>query len=107
MGSYREIGVEEARDLAEKGALIIDVRSPDSYNKEHIKGAISIPLEDLDKRINEIPRDRPVVVYCGSRECKASYYASRKLAAAGYDNIYRFVDGLKGWKEAGLPTESS
>jgi len=106
LGSYKEIEVEDAKSLADKGALIVDVRSPSSYSKEHIKGAVNIPLEELDKRLSEIPRDRPVILYCGSRECKASYYASRKLAAAGYTNIYRFVDGLKGWKEAGLPTES-
>lgn len=106
MGGYREVfDVNEVTSMVGEGALIIDVRSPESYNKEHIKGALNIPLEEIDKRASEIPRDKPVIVYCGSVSCNASYFAARKLAAMGYDNVVRFVPGLKGWKEKGLPTE--
>jgi hypothetical protein len=43
--------------------LIIDVRGAEEYREIHIKGSISVPLADLEKRLGEIPRDRPVVLY--------------------------------------------
>ncbi len=100
------MGLEEALRLIENGGVLVDVRSRSSYIKEHIKGAINIPLEEIDSNLDKLPRDKPVIVYCGSVKCNASYLAARKLAALGFGNIYRFVDGLKGWKDKGLPVES-
>ncbi len=103
--SYVELwDAREVLDLISKGALLVDVRASAAYDKEHIKGAINIPLDDLDSNLERLPRDKPVIVYCGSVECTLSYFAARKLAANGF-TAYRYVPGLKGWKEAGLPTE--
>ncbi|HWP58857.1 MAG TPA: rhodanese-like domain-containing protein [Candidatus Acidoferrales bacterium] len=49
--------------IGRKKPLIVDVRSAEEYEEVHIKGAISIPVGDLQKRFAEIPRDRPVVLY--------------------------------------------
>jgi len=104
--SYSEVwSASEVQELISKGALLVDVRARSSYAKEHIKDAINIPLEELDSQIEMLPKDRPIIVYCGSVECTRSYFAARKLAPLGF-KVYRYTPGLKGWKEAGLPTES-
>jgi|FaiFalDrversion3_1042247.scaffolds.fasta_scaffold33482_2 rhodanese-related sulfurtransferase len=103
--SYVEIwDPNEVLNLASKGALLVDVRANAAYDKEHIRGAINIPLDDLDSHLENLPKDKPVVVYCGSVDCTMSYFAARKLASKGF-TVYRYTPGLKGWKEAGLPTE--
>lgn len=105
MGFRETYSHEEVSKLVSQGALLVDVRDERAYREEHIKGAINVPLKKIEEMKDSIPRDRPVIVYCGSVQCTASYLAARKLSALGYDNIVRFVPGLKGWKEAGLPTE--
>lgn len=103
--SYVELwDAREVLEIVSNGGLLVDVRSRASYDKEHIKGAINIPLDELDSHVNELPRDKPIVVYCGSVDCILSYFAARKLAPLGF-KVYRYTPGLKGWKEAGLPTE--
>ncbi|MCS6857626.1 MAG: rhodanese-like domain-containing protein [Sandaracinaceae bacterium] len=52
--------------LVAQGATLLDVRTPEEYQEKHIEGAILIPVQELEKRIDEIPKDRPVVVYCRS-----------------------------------------
>ena len=47
----------------EEKITLIDVRNPELYNKGHIRGAINIPMEELEDRLGEIPRNRTVVVY--------------------------------------------
>lgn len=107
VGGFVEIDYKKVLELLSKGAVIIDVREPSKYNKEHIRGAINIPASEIEKRINEIPSEKPVIVYCGSYSCTASLVAARKLSELGRSNIYRFVGGLLEWRTAGLPTESS
>jgi len=106
-GGFAEIDYKKVIELLNKGAVIIDVREPKSYGKEHIKGAINIPASEIEKRIAEIPNDKPVIVYCTNYSCTASLVAARKLSEHGRGNVYRFVGGLLEWKTAGLPTESS
>lgn len=59
------ISVEETADKMASGeALLVDVRSGDSYEKGHAAGAVSIPENEIDARVDEIPRDVDVVFYC-------------------------------------------
>ncbi|MDT7888450.1 MAG: rhodanese-like domain-containing protein [Desulfurococcales archaeon] len=106
-GKFEEIDHRRVLELLKQGGLIIDVREQKSYAKEHIKGAINIPASEIDKKISEIPADKPVIVYCSSYSCTASLTAAKKLSELGRTNVYRFVGGLLEWKTAGLPTESS
>jgi rhodanese-related sulfurtransferase len=106
-GRYEEVDYKRVLELLKQGGLIIDVREPKSYAKEHIKGAINMPASEIEKRLPEIPADKPIIVYCTNYSCTASLVAARKLAELGRTNVYRFVGGLLEWKIAGLPTESS
>jgi Rhodanese-like domain len=55
----------EVRNALEKGeALVVDVRGDAAYKQNHIKGSISIPLEQVATRVGELPRDKMIVTYC-------------------------------------------
>lgn len=61
----RRMTTAELRDAMEKGtAVVIDVRSPESYKLAHIKGAINIPEPEIVSRKDELPRDKTIVFYC-------------------------------------------
>jgi rhodanese-related sulfurtransferase len=73
----------EARRLVAEGAFLLNVTRADRAPEAHIDGAVSIPLPELSDRLAEVPRDRPVVVYClGGR---GSPRAGALLQAEGYD----------------------
>jgi 3-mercaptopyruvate sulfurtransferase SseA len=61
----RRITVTELKDAVDKGAVVIvDTRTHEAYEAEHIKGAINILEANLDSHINELPRDKMIVAYC-------------------------------------------
>jgi len=64
-----------AHAAADKGAMIIDVRSKKEYDSGHIKGAVNIPIDYLDKMYGRIPKDKELIVYCrsGSRSMVAAH----------------------------------
>jgi len=80
--------------------LLIDVRTPQEFASGHIAEAINIPVETIATRLNEIPHDKPVVVYCHSGNRSAQ--AASILSGAGYTNIYD-MGGILAWTAAGLP----
>jgi phage shock protein E len=69
----------------EAGAKIVDVRTADEYRDGGYPGAVNIPLSALPARMNEIPKDRPVVLYCASGG--RSGMAARQLRQAGYADV--------------------
>jgi rhodanese-related sulfurtransferase len=62
--------------------VLVDVRNADEYAAGHLDGAIHIPLAELRRRYGELPRDRPLAVYCGVGQ--RAYYATRFLLQRGY-----------------------
>lgn len=74
---------EEAHKLVEGGAFLLDVRTPDEFGLGHIHGAQNIPLATLTGRLKELPKDRPIVVYCASG--MRSAHARSVLKASGFD----------------------
>jgi rhodanese-related sulfurtransferase len=89
------------------GALFVDVRSREMFADGHIPGAVSLPLGELDARLEaftqEIPLDRSIVTYCSGRLCQDSHTAAQLLMERGYQNVVVFIDGLPGWMENGYP----
>lgn len=74
--------------IAEKlkaGATILDVRSEDEFRGGAYRGAINVPLQVLQSRLDRIPKNRPVVVYCASGARSAM--AVRMLEKAGYSDV--------------------
>lgn len=86
---------------------LVDVRSKEDYAKEHIKGAMNIPLDGLDKAKQLLKPADNIIVYCDSYVCSASSSAARMLSRMGFTNVRDYKGGLYEWKTNGLPTESS
>ncbi|TDT60915.1 FAD-dependent oxidoreductase [Fonticella tunisiensis] len=81
---------DELDEIKKEGFFIVDVRTDIEYEGGHIEGAVNIPVDDLRRRIREIPKDRKVLVYCkvGLR----GYIAYRILAQKGFD-VYNLSGG--------------
>jgi NADPH-dependent 2,4-dienoyl-CoA reductase/sulfur reductase-like enzyme/rhodanese-related sulfurtransferase len=81
-------------DVPGTDAFILDVRDPEEYEEGHVKGATNIPLYELRRRRDELPRDREIWAYCyvGQR----SYYASRALMQYGFD-ARNITGGFRSW----------
>ncbi|WP_297812094.1 rhodanese-like domain-containing protein [uncultured Finegoldia sp.] len=73
--------------------VIVDVRAKKDYDKGHLKNAISMPLEEADARLSEIPQDKPVYTYCYSGN-KSSELA-QKLIDRGNKEVFNSLDGTK------------
>ena len=86
-----------------KNVFLLDVRTPEEYRQAHLKGAVLIPLGEIEHRLKELPRNRTIVVYCavGSR----SNLVAGFLAGKGYGEVYNVSDGIVGWYRNGLPIE--
>jgi rhodanese-related sulfurtransferase len=97
-----EISVADTAAKRDAGAFILDVRTPDEWNEYHIPGATLIPLDQLETRLNEVPKDKEVVVVC--RSGNRSKPGRDALKAAGYTRVTSMIGGLNEWKSAGLPT---
>ena len=100
---YRDIRAAEAKGLlaAKKNAFLLDVRTPAEFRQGRLQGAVLIPVNEVERRIGEIPRNRPIVVYCavGSRSGVVAGFLSRK----GYGEVYNVADGIVGWYRNGFP----
>ncbi len=93
-GAFRQVYVDQVRNLVESGAYIIDVRPEAMYEKGHLKNAVNIPIAQLRQRLDEIPKDQPVYVYC--RIGQTSYNAVMALQGNGFTNIYNISGGFLG-----------
>src|SRR5436305_11768494 len=83
-GDVQVIGRDELRDrLARGDAVLIDVRPQEEYAAGHIEGSRSIPLEELEQRLSELPADREIVAYCRGRFCAFAHEAVRRLTSTG------------------------
>lgn len=82
MNANRISGSEARKIVAEQNATLVDVRSENEFGSGHAQGARNIPVQVLASRLEEIPGDRPVVVYCASGARSAA--AAQFLTQAGY-----------------------
>jgi rhodanese-related sulfurtransferase/DNA-binding transcriptional ArsR family regulator len=96
---------ELLRRAREGSVVVIDVRPPEEYRAGHIEGALSVPLDRLERRIRELPARKEVVAYCRGPYCLMAYQAVEKLRAKGR-RARRLVEGLPEWRAAGLPVET-
>ncbi len=92
-----------AEQLAGQAApLVVDVRAPGEWSAERIDGAINLPLSQLADRLDELPADRPILVYCTSGYRSA--VAASLLRREGFTQVMDLVGGLDAWKSAQLAT---
>jgi rhodanese-related sulfurtransferase len=99
----RNISAAEAAQLLQRGkrVYLLDVRTPGEYMQMRLDGAHLIPIDQLLRRIGELPKDRPILVYCavGSRSSQVAGY----LAQQGYPEVYNLYGGISAWQLRGYP----
>jgi len=94
---------EQLQRLAKTSRVtVLDVRPAEEFAAGHIPGAISIPLDELVDRLNELPADGQIVAYCRGAYCVLAHDAVRQLRAANREAT-RLADGMLEWRLAGLP----
>lgn len=105
MGKVPAVTVAELRDRlrADPPPFLVDVREPWEFVAGHVPGAQLIPLGELEQRVAEIPRDRPVYAIChsGQRSLAAAGY----LQALGYAQVANVDGGTAAWIERGYPVD--
>ena len=93
--------------LVQEGQVtVLDVRPSAEFAAGHLPGAVSIPLEDLGRRLSEIPGDQLVVAYCRGPYCVLAVQAVELLRHHGFA-ARRLQDGFPEWREDGLPVEAA
>jgi rhodanese-related sulfurtransferase len=97
------ISVDDAYELYEAGTFLLDVRTQEEWDDYHIPDTTLIPLEELDDRVDEVPRDQDIVVVC--RSGNRSTVGRDILISAGFTQVTSMDGGVSNWRESGYPTE--
>lgn len=100
-GNAKPVYWRDLRDIRLEHEFLLDVRTPDEFSLGSLPGAVNIPLDEIRDRIDEIPRDKPIYVFCaiGLR----GYLAYRILVQRGYDKVHNLSGGLKIYKATTAP----
>jgi len=100
-----EISPAQAYAKYQQGAFILDVRTQDEYDQLHIKGSLLIPLDQLPDRLNELSKDKDIVVVCLSGHRSLS--GTTILQQAGFQHVSCLAGGLQAWRDSGYPLEGN
>ena len=84
--------------------LVLDVRPADEFATAHLPHARSLPIDELKRRLAELPKDTPVVAYCRGPFCLMAKDAVELLRKKGY-RAFHLTDGVAEWRAHGLPIE--
>ncbi len=87
-----DIDWNKALEMSKAGAVLIDVRTPAEVAEGMAPGAINIPLQEIEQRLSEFPKDKDLLIYC--RSGKRSMAASNFLIENGYDKVFNVVGGF-------------
>ena len=95
---------ELLRRVRADNVVVLDVRPTTEYAAGHIPGAVSIPLDELEHRLGDLPADIEIVAYCRGAYCVLAYDAVDRLTESGR-TARRLYEGMLEWRLAGLPVE--
>lgn len=85
--------------------LVLDVRPREEYETGHIRGAVSMPLKELEKRLAELPKSQSIAAYCRGPYCMFAVKAAEALRRKGYDAVV-LKESVQDWKAMGYPVET-
>lgn len=104
---YSDVTVEQAKQLIEERPklVILDVRTVSEYEDGHIEGAILIPVQEIEDRLDELSKKDEILVYC--RTGNRSSTAIDIMQADGFTKIYHMNRGITAWIDAGHPVVST
>jgi len=99
-----EVGIE-AIDSAPPNAVLLDVREPEEFARGHVPGALNLPQADLATRLDEIPKDRPILTICqsGMRSLRSAQF----LRQQGIQDVATVAGGTAAWRAAGRGVEAT
>jgi len=98
---FEQISADELRVRLRQGdVVLLDVRPRVEYQAGHLPGAISIPLDELERRLSELPETKTIVAYCRGPYCVYADQALELLAERGW-NSARLEEGVAEWQQAG------
>jgi rhodanese-related sulfurtransferase len=97
------VSVDEAHQMYTEGTFVLDVRTQEEWNEFHVPNTTLIPLDELASRVNELPKDRPILVVC--RSGNRSQTGRDILLQAGFDAT-SMVGGLNAWRDSGYEVVS-
>ncbi|KNY31754.1 metalloregulator ArsR/SmtB family transcription factor [Agrobacterium genomosp. 3 str. CIP 111-78] len=90
--------------LREDNITVLDVRPKEEFDLGRIPGAVNVPLDEIEKRLSELPLETEIVAYCRGPYCVLSFEAVATLREKGY-RVRRLEDGFPEWLDAGLSVE--
>jgi rhodanese-related sulfurtransferase len=101
-----KIDYQGLRRLLDEGAQLVEVLPREEYEEEHLPGAISIPLKELDREsAGQLDKERPVVVCCWDYLCDMSPRAAALLDTFGFERVYDYAASKVDYLARGLPRE--
>jgi len=101
----REVGVDQAYELYQQDdVFVLDVRQPEEWDEYHAPNTTLIPLDQLQSRLSEVPKDKKILVVC--RSGNRSQQGRDILLSAGY-TATSMAGGLKEWYARGYPIEGA
>ena len=104
---FEPVHPEELLERAKKCLVtVLDVRPPEEFASGHIRGALNIPVDQLARRLRDLPKGKEVIAYCRGPFCLMSYEAVQLLRKKGI-KARRLQDGMPEWRVAGLPIEAA
>ena len=100
------VDLAQAKSAFDSGtAVFVDVRDQVYFNNGHIPGAVSIPLSEIEDRLDELDPNDWIILYCTWPNEETSARAASILTENGYQRANPVLGGLQSWSEAGFPIE--
>jgi rhodanese-related sulfurtransferase len=100
-----EITPAQAYSKYQQGIFFLDVRNQDEWDQFHISGSTLIPLDQLQNRLSELPREEDIIVVC--RSGRRSQSGVTTLQQAGFSRVSSLSGGLQAWTTAGYPVQGN
>ncbi len=102
------ISMDRAQELFRQGAAVfLDARPRRDYLRGHIRGALSLPWQEVDDRIADVAErltdDRVIITYCDGQQCTLSHHLARYLKDMGFSRVRVLPNGWTRWRQSGLP----
>ena len=102
--NFIDVNVSQAKEMIDSGEFfLLDVRTQGEYNEGHINGSTLIPVELIESKLDEIPKDEKILVYC--RSGRRSAQASQILVDNGFKQVYNMKGGIIEWTNSDYEVE--
>jgi phage shock protein E len=100
----QEVDVQTVFEIQQnEDVYVLDVREQNEYDEKHIPNVTLLPMSEIQNRLDEIPKDKDVIVTC--RSGNRSGQVTQFLQQNGFDNVHNMKGGIIAWEEAGFPVE--